>query len=275
MLLLPLCALAGSAGRGASATPDAAEIVAQIQALTKGHQYHGQTYSAEFVRNVGFEPASGSLVFEIDDAEETAPVAVIIPLREAEVDPTLGKFRGDGSPAIIFSCKPPCITTTYDGLAEAMQKLSAGSAADLNHAKRASLFALGCHADRCAAIQGAIADLVGMAANARSAPQRSDPGPILARINALTAALDSIEPAKSDADKKRGTQVISTRYDTTLDAGKVALSITFRVEWLGRQASRASAPVDSRFTFVRSRGIDSFIFGSVFLWPPPGSPGRG
>ena len=246
-VLAVLSAAVGPIGvaRADSAASGATEIAAKIATLTAGYQYRGQIYGSEFVRAVEFEPRDGLLVIEIDDAEETAPLTLLIPVRVADVDPVLGQFRDSGKPAIVMSCRPACIRSTAASPAQVIQRLSAGSDADLKFFRPRDTYALGCRPDRCEKIQDAIHDLATIAAQGAAplAPDQSGTASpaaaddILARVNALTARLDYVEPAKSEADQQRGTQVISLRYATTLDPRQAELTIALRVEWFLVQAS--------------------------------------
>ena len=110
------------------ATP-ADEIVAQLNTLTKGHVYRGNRYAEgvlydrETIVKVELELSKGWLGITVDDTQASAPVTVIVPLRETRVG-----TASEGS--ISFSCSSPCIRTTSDRFASAVQKLSAGRAAD-------------------------------------------------------------------------------------------------------------------------------------------------
>jgi hypothetical protein len=111
--------------------PTAAETVAQIALLTKGHVYRsnayveGIPYDGETILTVELEPSRGWLGIVVDDTWGP-PVAVVIPLREAEVDPPPDRLRG--GEAIIFSCEPACILTAHGSIAAVMEKLAAGRA---------------------------------------------------------------------------------------------------------------------------------------------------
>jgi hypothetical protein len=143
----------------------AEDLVAQLEQLTKGHEYEGNTYAEgilykrEVITDLAFEPSRGWLGVTVDDRSETAPVSVIIPLREVKVAPTLGY--------IVLSCDRACITSTGEQFAQALQKLSAGRVpAWVEHHDS---IRFGCRADRCAAIREAIDRLIDIAAQTATA----------------------------------------------------------------------------------------------------------
>ncbi len=218
-----------------AATPTAAELVAQLNTLTKGHVYRGSRYAEgilydrETIRRVEFEPSRGWLGVTVDDKQESAPVAVIIPLRETSV----------GAPnesAFSFSCGSPCIKTTSDTFAEAVQKLSASSSAKLNFAQHRHSIQFGCQAERCVAISRAVLQLAAMAKRASTTERFPEAAEIVARINALTAKLDYVAPD--------GTRVMSYRYTTSLNREKRELTVTRDVEsFVATNASRSRSLV--------------------------------
>jgi hypothetical protein len=135
------------------------EVIAQLNTLTKGHVYRGNRYADgvvyghETIVKVEFEPSKGWLGLTVDDTQETAPVTVIVPLRETRVGAPNEGF-------ISLSCSAPCIKTTRDKFAAAVQKLSAGRHAELRLAQHRNSIHFGCQAERCAAIRRAILRLV-------------------------------------------------------------------------------------------------------------------
>jgi hypothetical protein len=215
---------------------DAQDQLAQLRMLTKGHVYRGSTYAdrilykRETVRGVEFEQSKGWLGIRIDDVDETAPVTIIVPLREA---------AWPASPAAVirFSCNASssCIVTTSESFAQAVQKLAAGQGGALKFSDRRSSFAFGCAADKCAAIKQAIDQLASLPAAPRTgaapgasgvqppqsrqaSPQTFTPAEIVARINDLSARLEYVAPD--------GTRVLSYRYATVFDTRRMQLIVT-------------------------------------------------
>ncbi len=193
---------------------------------------------------VEFEPSQGWLGVTVDDTKETAPVTVIVPLRETSVGaPSEG--------AISFSCSSPCITTTGDRFASAVQKLSAGRSAALSWPQHRPSIQFGCQAERCVAIRRAILKLADMAKRANTKARPPEATEIVARINALTAKLDYVAPD--------GTRVLSYRYTTTLNRETRALTVTRDVvsfvathrQWLPART------FGRRFRCVKSRRLPS------------------
>lgn len=160
-LLLAGVALAvGAAGPGRAAADEEA-LAARIQSLAAGYKYRGQIYGAEVVNGVAFEPRQALLLIGIDDAEETAPRTLVIPLRSMAVDRALGAFRDTGKPAIVMSCQPGCIELVPDRLEEAMRRLSAGGGA-AGSSKLREQYALGCRPESCKSMQEALAELLAL-----------------------------------------------------------------------------------------------------------------
>jgi hypothetical protein len=143
----------------AHAATSADDVVAELTTLTKGHVYRGSRYAErvvydkETIVKVEFERSKGWLGVTVDDAEEKAPVTVIVPLRETRV----------GSPnegSISLSCTSPCIKTTRDTFATAVQKLSTLRGAELKLVQHRNSIHFGCHAERCGAMRRALLKLV-------------------------------------------------------------------------------------------------------------------
>ena len=161
-LLLAGAALAiGAAGPARAAAADEEALAEAIQTLAAGYEYRGQIYDAEVVNGVAFEPRQGLLLISIDDAEETAPLTLMIPLRTVAIDPVLGRFRDTGKPAIVMSCRPACIESVPGRLEEAMRRLSAGSGA-AGSLKPREQYALGCRPELCESMQNVLDELVAM-----------------------------------------------------------------------------------------------------------------
>jgi hypothetical protein len=150
----------------AAAPTTAADALAQLQTLTRQHVYRGSQYAEgipytrETIRRLDFEPSRGWLGITVDDTAETAPVAVIMPRREASMASTADTFS--------FSCSTPCITTTRDSFAGGDQE--------------------------------AVVTLADIAKRPASRPSAKTPDPtgitagLVARINALTERLDYNAP---------------------------------------------------------------------------------
>jgi hypothetical protein len=147
---------------GAHAASAADDVVAQLNTLTKGHVYRGSRYAErvlydkETIVKVEFDRSKGWLGVTVDDAQETTPVTVIVPLRETRVGSPNDGF-------ISVSCTSPCITTTRDTFATAVQKLSSNRGAELRSGQHRNSIHFGCHAERCAAIRRALLQLVQIA----------------------------------------------------------------------------------------------------------------
>ena len=124
--------------------------------------------------------------------------------------------------SISLSCSAPCIKTTSDKFATAVQKLSAGSGAPLRLAQNRNSIHFGCPAERCLALRKAIVKLAELAKRSSSKERPLEAAEIVARINALAAKLDYVAPD--------GTRVMSYHYTTTLNREKRELAVTRDVE---------------------------------------------
>jgi hypothetical protein len=139
------------------ATDPTNELVAQIKASTEGHEYFGQVYRKEIVRDVGYLPSERLLIVEVDDVQDPDPSVAIIPLKL--VDVVEDEF-GIGEPAIFFRCDPACITIAFATVSEAKDMLSEGRTDDLFEPEQRSEFGFGCDLVRCAGIENALDQLV-------------------------------------------------------------------------------------------------------------------
>jgi hypothetical protein len=158
-LLGSTCLLAGS---GVGETTAADDVVGEITTLTKGHVYRGSRYAGgvvydkETIVRVDFDQSKGWLGVTVDDAEEGAPVTVIVPLRETRIGAPNEGF-------ISLSCSSPCIKTTRDGFASAVEKLSSGRDGQLKAAQHRNSIHFGCQAERCVPIRKALLRLAAAA----------------------------------------------------------------------------------------------------------------
>jgi len=138
---------------------DADDVVSQLKTLTKGHVYRGSRYAEgvvydkETIVQVEFEASKGWLGITVDDADETAPVTVILPLLEMRIGAPNDGF-------ISLSCSSPCIKTTRDEFAMAVKKLSAGRGAELKSAQQRNSIHFGCRVEQCAPMRKALVKLV-------------------------------------------------------------------------------------------------------------------
>jgi hypothetical protein len=151
-LLGSMCVLSGAAADESTAADD---VLGQITTLTKGHVYRGSRYAdgvvydKETIVRVQFDESKGWLGVTVDDADEGAPVTVIVPLRETRIG-----VPNDGF--ISLSCSSPCIKTTREGFASAVEKLSAGHESQLKSAQHRNSIHFGCQAERCMPIRKAL-----------------------------------------------------------------------------------------------------------------------
>jgi hypothetical protein len=158
-LLGSTCLLLGTHAVESTAADD---VVGEITTLTKGHVYRGSRYAdgvvydKETIVRVDFDPSKGWLGVTVDDAQEGAPVTVIVPLRETRIGTPNEGF-------ISLSCSSPCIKTTRDGFASAVEKLSAGRDSQLKSAQHRNSIHIGCQAERCGPIRKALLRLAAAA----------------------------------------------------------------------------------------------------------------
>lgn len=133
------------------------DVPANLASLLTGHVYQGSLYRKEIIRKVEFAQANGLLGIEFDDAEESAPVTAIIPLRDIN-DANL-------SGAIVnLSCRRgDCIILTSENFAPAVAKLVRNPDAKLTRLQRKSLVEFGIKKENARAIFGAIVTLVKVA----------------------------------------------------------------------------------------------------------------
>lgn len=158
LLLVLFAAIAGAPAARAQAKADPEAIAARIGALTKGHVYDGSIHArSEVIRAVEPEGANlDLLVLRIDDAKETAPLTVVVPLREiAQIESSTG--------GIYLSCRGPvvsanCVIVTDRSFAVLLPDLMARTPLAAPHKRRGG-FLIGCAPQNCREVLRSVAAL--------------------------------------------------------------------------------------------------------------------